>query len=85
LLEPVRNKGNFTGFLELINIKTPTQEAKKMDEIKWIKSPFYQARIRCEDIWVRTIGFCPAKNWYLCRSGKEKEIFFADELVEFCE
>lgn len=55
-----------------------------MVKYTWERCNLYQARIRCESTWVRILGYDSARDCYLCRSGKEKEVFWAGELVDFC-
>lgn len=51
---------------------------------QYTKSKYYQARIKCTDKWVRTLAYDPQKDAYICRSGKKKEWYWADELADFC-
>ena len=50
----------------------------------WKVSKYYQARIKGESKWIRLVAYNPVKDCFLCRVGKQKEIYFADELADMC-
>lgn len=50
----------------------------------WTPSKYYEARIKGESEYIRLVKYNPVKDQFLCRVGKEKEIYFADELADYC-